>query len=174
MVRAPFAGVITLRNVDSGVLVNEGSTLLFRIAQTDRLRTYVNVPQADADSVRVGQHATLAIPDLPGRTFTGTVTRTANALDPATRTLLAEVQASNSTGVLLPGMYTQVDLAVPRKDPPLVIPADTLVVRRSPWWPATVACITPACSSAATWAIISKCSAASKKASSSRSIPATS
>jgi RND family efflux transporter MFP subunit len=129
MVRAPFAGVITLRNVDSGVLVNEGSTLLFRIAQTDRLRTYVNVPQADADSVRVGQQATLVIPDLRGRKFTGTVTRTANALDPSTRTLLAEVQASNASGVLLPGMYTQVDLAVPRKDPPLVIPADTLVVR---------------------------------------------
>jgi len=129
MVRAPFAGVITLRNIDSGVLVNEGSTLLFRIAQTDRLRTYVNVPQADADSVRVGQQATLLIPDLPGRKFTGTVARTANALDPATRTLLAEVQAANPGGVLMPGMYTQVDLAVPRKDPPLVIPADTLVVR---------------------------------------------
>jgi RND family efflux transporter MFP subunit len=129
MVRAPFAGVITLRNVDSGVLVNEGSTLLFRIAQTDRLRTYVNVPQADADSVRVGQQATLVIPDLPGRKFTGTVTRTANALDPSTRTLLAEVQVANAGRVLLPGMYTQVDLAVPRKDPPLVIPADTLVVR---------------------------------------------
>jgi RND family efflux transporter MFP subunit len=129
MVRAPFAGVITVRNVDSGVLVNEGSTLLFRIAQTDRLRTYVNVPQADADSVRVGQQATLVIPDLPGRKFTGTVARTANALDPATRTLLAEIQVSNPRGVLLPGMYTQVDLSVPRKDPPLVIPADTLVVR---------------------------------------------
>ncbi len=57
--RAPFAGVITVRNVDVGALVTEGSTLLFRIAQTDRLRTYLNVPQADAGSVRVGQTATL-------------------------------------------------------------------------------------------------------------------
>jgi RND family efflux transporter MFP subunit len=129
MVRAPFAGVITLRNVDSGVLVNEGSTLLYRIAQTDRLRTYVNVPQADAESIRVGQQATLEVPDRPGRKFAGTVTRTANALDPATRTLLAEVQLANASGALLPGMYTQVDLAVPRRDPPLMIPADTLVVR---------------------------------------------
>ena len=77
-VRAPFAGVITLRNVDTGALVNEGSTLLFRIAQTGRLRTYLNVPQADAPSVRVSQEAALTIPDLPGRKFEGTVTRTAN------------------------------------------------------------------------------------------------
>jgi multidrug efflux pump subunit AcrA (membrane-fusion protein) len=128
-VRAPFSGVITVRNVDTGALVNEGNTLLFRIAQTDRLRTYLNVPQSDAPSVRVGQAASLEIPDLPGRKFPGTVTRTANALDPATRTLLAEVQVPNSAGTLLPGMYTQVDLAVPRKDPPLTIPSDTLVVR---------------------------------------------
>jgi RND family efflux transporter MFP subunit len=128
-VRAPFAGVITVRNIDNGALVNEGNTLLYRIAQTDRLRTYLNVPQADADSVRAGQQATLTIPDLPGRKFAGTVTRTANALDPASRTLLVEVQAPNPAGVLLPGMYAQVDLSVPRKDPPLVIPADTLVVR---------------------------------------------
>jgi RND family efflux transporter MFP subunit len=129
MVRAPFAGVITLRNVDTGALVNEGSTLLFRMAQTDRLRTYVNVPQSDADSVRVGQKATLLVSDLGGRKFTGTVARTANALDPATRTLLAEVQIDNGRGALLPGMYTQVDLSVPRKNPPLMIPADALVVR---------------------------------------------
>ena len=61
-VRAPFAGVITVRNVDVGALVTEGNTLLFRIAQTDRLRTYVNVPQSDADSVHVGQVAHLADP----------------------------------------------------------------------------------------------------------------
>ena len=128
-VRAPFAGVITVRNVDEGTLVTEGSTLLFRIAQTDRLRTYLNVPQSDASSVRVGQRAVLQIPDLPGRKFPATVTRTASALDPASRTLLVEVQAPNPSGELLPGMYAQVDLAVPRKNPPLLIPSDTLVMR---------------------------------------------
>ena len=128
-VRAPFAGVITVRNIDNGALVNEGSTLLYRIAQADRLRTYLNVPQTDADSVRVGQQATVEIPDLPGRKFPGAVSRTANALDPASRTLLVEVQVPNPSGTLLPGMYAQVDLSVPRKDPPPVIPADTLVVR---------------------------------------------
>ena len=127
--RAPFAGVITVRNIDTGALVNEGNTLLFRIAQTDRLRTYLNVPQADAESVRVGQRAKLTVPDLSGRTFTGTVARTANALDPATRTLLVEVQVDNAGGALMPGMYAQVDLSVPRKNPPLMIPADALVVR---------------------------------------------
>ena len=128
-VRAPFAGVITLRNIDTGVLVTEGNTLLFRVAQTDRLRTYLNVPQADADSVRVGQAATLTLPDLPGKSFHGTVARTSSALDPASRTLLVEVQVGNAGGQLVPGMYAQVDLAVPRKDPPLAIPGDTLVVR---------------------------------------------
>ena len=128
-VRAPFAGVITVRNIDGGALVTEGSTMLFRIAQTDRLRTYLNVPQDDAGSIRVGQQATLSIPDLSGGGFHGLVTRTANALDPTTRTLLVEVQIPNPHGQLLPGMYTEVDLSVPRQNPPLVVPSDTLVVR---------------------------------------------
>jgi RND family efflux transporter MFP subunit len=129
VVHAPFAGVITLRNVDVGALITESNTLLYRIAQTNVLRTYVNVPQADADSVRVGQTARITFPEVPGKQFAGTVTRTSNALDPASRTLLTEVQVANSTGSLMPGMYAQVDLTTPRKDPPLVIPGDTLVVR---------------------------------------------
>ena len=128
-VRAPFAGVITQRNVDVGALATEGATLLFRIAQTDRLRTFVNVPQADAGSVHVGQPAKLIIPDIPNRQFAGTVTRTANALDPSSRTLLTEVQVSNADAILMPGMYAQVDLTTPRSNPPLIIPGDTLVVR---------------------------------------------
>lgn len=128
-VRAPFAGVITLRNIDTGTLVNEGNTLLFRIAQTGQMRTFVNVPQAEADSIRAGQAATLEIPDLPGRKFPGKVSRTSSALDPASRTLLAEVEVANGDGTLLPGMFTQVDLLVPHRDPPLLIPGDTLVVR---------------------------------------------
>lgn len=128
-VRAPFAGVITLRNVDTGALVADANTLLFRIAQTERLRTYVNVPQADSTAIRVGQPAHLKIPDLPLKTFTGTVTRTANALDPSTRTLLAEVQVVNQEGLLLPGMYSEVNFETPRLEPPLIIRADALVVR---------------------------------------------
>lgn len=128
-VRAPFAGIVTVRNIDVGALVNEGNTLLYRIAQTDRLRTYLNVPQADAGSVHVGQRATLSISDLGGRKFSGQVARTANALDPASRTLLTEVDVDNAGGALMPGMYCEVDLAVPRADRPMMIPSDTLVVR---------------------------------------------
>jgi RND family efflux transporter MFP subunit len=128
-VRAPFAGVVTLRNVDVGTLVNTGSTMLFRIAQTNLLRTYLNVPQASAEDVRVGQTASLATPELPERKFEGAVTRTANALDPASRTLLVEVQVPNPESKLMPGMYVDVDLHLPRKDPPLLLPSDTLSVR---------------------------------------------
>ena len=128
-VRAPFAGVITQRSVDVGALITEGATLLFRIAQTDRLRTFVNVPQAHASAVRVGQPAQVMVADLPKRKFPGTVTRSANALDPATRTLLTEIQLPNADGALMPGMYADVNLSTPRKDPPMLIPGDTLVVR---------------------------------------------
>jgi RND family efflux transporter MFP subunit len=129
IVRAPFDGVITVRNVDTGALVNSGNTLLFRVAQTDTLRTYVNVPQSNAGSIHVGQQARLSISSLPGRSFAGTVTRTANALDPTSRTMLVEIQVPNSAGVLLPGMYAQVDLSSPRADAGVVIPGNALVVR---------------------------------------------
>jgi len=128
-VRAPFAGVITLRNVDTGALVTEGNTLMFRIAQTDRLRIYVNVPQVDAVGVKVGQAADVSIPDLPSRKFKGLVTRTANALDPSSRTLLTEVQLDNAEGLLFPGMYAQVDFITTRAEPPLLIRGDTLITR---------------------------------------------
>ncbi|MCX6628035.1 MAG: efflux RND transporter periplasmic adaptor subunit [Candidatus Solibacter sp.] len=128
-VRAPFDGVITLRNVDSGALVNEGSTLLFRIAQTGALRTYVNLPQSEAESVKVGQRANISIAELPGRKFAGVVTRTSNALDPTTRTLLTEVQVQNGDAALMPGMFAQVDFTITHKNPLLLIPGDTLVVR---------------------------------------------
>lgn len=129
IVRAPFDGVITLRNVDVGALVNAGNTLLYRIAQTGTLRTYVNVPQAYADAMHPGVPAQLTVSNLPGRKFPGAVARTANALDPSTRTLLVEVQVANAENVLLPGMYARVDLSSARKDPPLLVPSEALMVR---------------------------------------------
>ncbi|HEY1948985.1 MAG TPA: efflux RND transporter periplasmic adaptor subunit [Bryobacteraceae bacterium] len=127
-VRAPFDGVITQRNVDIGALVSTGSTLLYRIAQTETLRTYVNVPQSGASSIRPGQTALLTVANLPGRTFTGTIARTSNSLDPTSRTLLVEVRVPNKEGALLPGMYAQVNLSNKRVDPPLAIPSEALVV----------------------------------------------
>ena len=129
VVKAPFDGVITLRNVDVGALVNSGSTLLFRIAQTSTLRTYLNVPQEQASSVRAGQPARLSVSNLPGRQFTGAVARTANSLDPTSRTLLVEVHVPNREGALLPGMYARVELVSPRTDAPLLIPSDALIAR---------------------------------------------
>jgi RND family efflux transporter MFP subunit len=129
VVKAPFDGVITLRNVDAGALVNAGSTLLFRIAQTATLRTYVNVPQTHASGVRLGQSARVSVSNLPGRQFPGTVARTANALDPASRTLLVEIHVPNPDGALLPGMYARVDLIGARTGAPLLIPSEALIVR---------------------------------------------
>jgi RND family efflux transporter MFP subunit len=127
-VKAPFAGVITLRNVDVGALVNAGSTLLYRIAQTGTLRTYVNVPQTNASSIKPGQTALLSVSNLPGRTFRGSVARTANSLDPGSRTMLVEIQVPNADGALLPGMYAQVDLSSPRTNAPLLVPTDALSI----------------------------------------------
>jgi len=129
VVRSPFDGVITQRNVDVGALVNAGNTLLYRVAQTGTLRTYVNVPQSSASAIHTGESATFTVSNLPGRTFTGTVARTANSLDPATRTLLVELHVMNTDGALLPGMYCQVQLSAPRTNPPLLIPSDSLIVR---------------------------------------------
>jgi RND family efflux transporter MFP subunit len=129
VVKAPFDGIITLRNVDVGALVNAGSTLLFRIAQSGTVRTYVNVPQINASSIRPGQTARLQVSNLPGRFFTGSVARTANSLDPTSRTMLVEVHVPNPDGALMPGMYAQVDLSSARADPPLLVPSDTLIVR---------------------------------------------
>src|SRR5208283_2415805 len=129
VVRAPFDGIITQRNVDVGALVNAGSTLLYRVAQMGTLRTYVNVPQANASFIRTGQSARITVPNLPGRQFAGTIARTSNSLDPSSRTLLVEVQVPNESGVLLPGMYAKVELNSTRSDSPLLVPSEVLIVR---------------------------------------------
>jgi RND family efflux transporter MFP subunit len=129
LVKAPFDGVITLRNVDVGALVSTSNTLLYRIAQTGALRTYVNVPQTYVNSVHVGQAATLTVAHLPGRRFSGKVARMANALDPSTRTMLVEVAVPNGDGALFPGTYAEVDLSGPRANPPLVVPAAAIIFR---------------------------------------------
>ncbi|OXH89564.1 efflux transporter periplasmic adaptor subunit, partial [Burkholderia multivorans] len=78
--------VVTQRNVDVGDLVSSGNAgrALFTVVQADRLRLYVQVPQAYAQQVKVGQHVSVSQAELPGRTFDGTITRTAQAIDVAT------------------------------------------------------------------------------------------
>jgi RND family efflux transporter MFP subunit len=129
VVKAPFDGVITMRNVDIGALVSTGTTLLYRIAQTGTLRSYVNVPQSNANSIHAGQAAELTLSNFPGRIFRGTVARTASVLDPASRTMLVEVDVPNADGALFPGMYAEVDLSNSRRNLPLVVPASALIVR---------------------------------------------
>jgi RND family efflux transporter MFP subunit len=128
-VYAPFAGIITVRNIDTGALITTGSTLLFRIAQIDRLRTFVYTPQAQSGLIQIGQAAIIHVAENPNRTFPGAITRTSNSLDPASRTMLTEVQIPNPNGTLLPGEFTQVEMKVFRKDPPILIPGDAIIVR---------------------------------------------
>ena len=129
VVKAPFDGIVTQRNVDLGALVSAGNTLLYRISQSGMLRTYLNVPQSSANQVRTGQPAVLTVSNFPGRRFRGTIARTANALDPASRTMLVEVDLPNGDGTLLPGMFGEVELASVKSSGAPTIPAAALIVR---------------------------------------------
>jgi RND family efflux transporter MFP subunit len=124
---APFDGIITQRNVDTGTLVQAGSTFMFTLMQSDTIRTQVYVPQDAAVGVATGVGAVVRVPENPDRTFPGKVTRFAHALAPGTRTLLTEIDVPNPDGALSPGMYVTVELHIPRKNPALMVPADALV-----------------------------------------------
>lgn len=131
---APFDGVITARNTDIGQLIDSGSSggqtrELFHIAAVNRLRVFVNVPQIYSHAAVPGMRADLTLPELPGRRFPGTLTRTADAMDPATRTLLVEVDVANSTGLLFPGAYAEVHFALKSQNSTLIIPSASLIFR---------------------------------------------
>jgi len=130
-VRAPFAGTITGRFVDTGALIRAGSSAssLFQLAQTDTLRVQVNVPQAYLRDINSGAPAQIHVAEYPDRTFSGKVLRTSGAFDPATRTLLTEIEVPNQDGALLPGIHVDVEFASPQADPPLVIPATAVLIR---------------------------------------------
>jgi RND family efflux transporter MFP subunit len=127
---APFDGVITSRQVDVGSLVtaNENSgTPLFSIAHTDVLRVQIYVPQDDYFGMKDGDEAEVTVPELPGRVFQGRLARDARALQPDTRTVLAEVDVKNKDGALVPGVYTIVHLREPRQYPVITIPSDATI-----------------------------------------------
>jgi len=130
---APFSGVITRRNVDIGTLINAGNggttQQLFSLAQTDPIRVYVNVPESAAPSIHAGLPAHLDLTQFPGRKFLGKVVRTAEAIDPVSRTLLTEVDVPNQTGELLPGGYAQVHLDVQITGDRLQVPVNALLFR---------------------------------------------
>lgn len=145
-VTAPFAGVVTARNVDIGSLITAagatsasagtlgaagaaGAGSMFRIAQTDTVRTYLTVPEAYATSIVPGLAATITVQGIRGRTFTGHVARTSHVLDATSRTLLTEVDIANRDFALLPGMFARAALQFPRVTPPLLLPASAIVIR---------------------------------------------
>lgn len=124
---APFAGTITTRTVERGDLVTEGTaTALYTLVATDPVRVFVEVPQTVAANVRTGSEATLAVRELPGRTFTGKITRTAGALDPDLHTMTTEIQVPNSDGALMPGTYVQAQLSFPVPHRVVEVPATAL------------------------------------------------
>jgi RND family efflux transporter MFP subunit len=145
-VRAPFGGVVTARNVDLGALVGTtgavGGTLLsaqssatgslFEVARIDTLRVYVTVPEDNAAGVKVGMAALVTVPALPGDTLRGRVARTSRALDPAARTLLAEVDVANPAGTYLTGSYAEVQLSLTHSASILQLPATALVITDGP------------------------------------------
>ena len=128
-ITAPFAGVITRRNVDVGDLIDAGGTrAMFVLTQTDPLRVYVDVPQSYAHLIRTGQPVTITQAELRGRKFQGQVARTSASLDSATRTMQVEVALPNRDGALLPGAYVQVLLAL-KGAQGMVIPTNALMFR---------------------------------------------
>src|ERR1700691_3352656 len=130
---APFSGVLTRRTVDPGALINSGAQAagreLFDIARVDPLRVYVSVPQAYAPTIKVGMKATVALQEFPGQKFLGTVVRTADAIEPATRTLNTEVDVPNKDGKLLPGSFGQVHFATVTSVQRITIPVNAMLFR---------------------------------------------
>jgi RND family efflux transporter MFP subunit len=133
-VLAPFDGVITARNTDVGQLIDAGSAAagkeLFHISANNKLRVYINVPETYDQAARNGSPATLTLNEFPGRVFRGTVVRNAGSIDPASRTLLVEVDVNNPTGELLPGAYVFVHLrAAGQASAAMTIPVNTVLFR---------------------------------------------
>jgi membrane fusion protein, multidrug efflux system len=136
-VYAPFSGVLTRRNVDPGALINAGAGVgtgaagreLFDLARVDPLRVYTSVPQAYAPFIKVGSRTAVTLQEFPGEKFFGKVVRTAEAIDPATRTLLTEVDVPNKDGRLLPGSFGEVHFAVGSGVNKVTVPVNAMLFR---------------------------------------------
>jgi HlyD family secretion protein len=129
-VRAPFDGVITVRNIDVGDLVNAdtgGGTPMFTMVRDDILRVSVSVPQSLAIAVRDGLDAKIQVFELPGRSFAGKVARSSGALLSSSRTLAVEVDVNNASHVLRAGLFVNVTFEIPREHPNVVVPAEALI-----------------------------------------------
>jgi RND family efflux transporter MFP subunit len=140
-VLAPFDGVVTQRNTDVGALITAGQNsgaALFRVADISKLRIYVSVPEPYAAATVPGMDAELRFSEHPGKSYPAAVVRTANALDPAVRTLQVELQVDNPRGELFPGSYAEVHFKVPGSTASLSVPANALLFRAAGLQVATV------------------------------------
>jgi RND family efflux transporter MFP subunit len=128
-IAAPFDGVITARNVDVGALIESGNNAkeLFHLAAVDRLRVFVNVPEIYSRAATAGLTAELTLAEFPDHAFTGKLTRTAQSIDLASRTLLTEIDVDNRTGELLPGSYAQVHLKLSTAASTFKLPVNALI-----------------------------------------------
>ncbi len=133
-VYAPFDGVLIRRNVDPGALINAGAGAagreLFDVARTDPLRVFVSVPQAYAPAIWPGLQAVVTLQEFPGQKFTGVVARTADAIDPTTRTLLTEVDVPNKNGKLLPGSFGEVHFKPNINAQKVTVPVNAMLFRQ--------------------------------------------
>jgi len=132
-VYAPFSGVLTRRNVDPGALINAGAGAagreLFDLARVDPLRVYTSVPQAYAPYIKVGAKTAITLQEFPGQKFAAMVARTAESIDPSTRTLLTEVDVPNKDGRLLPGSFGEVHFAVGSNVNKVTVPVNAMLFR---------------------------------------------
>ncbi len=133
-ITAPFTGVITTRFLDDGALISSGSGTtapsIYTLVQSDILRVFINVPQSYVANLSVGQEVAVSAVDFPQKVFKGRLTRMAEALDPATRTERVEIQIPSEGGKLLAGMYLTIRFQVQQDEPALVVPANTVDIRR--------------------------------------------
>jgi len=130
-VYAPFDGVVTARTVDTGQLIDSGAGKeLFHLQAIQTLRVYANLPQAYSANVKRGTKIDLTFAEHVGQTYQGTLVRTADAIDPASRTLLVEIDVDNRAGQLLPGSLAQVHFKAPAEVPTFVVPAAALIFRK--------------------------------------------
>jgi RND family efflux transporter MFP subunit len=130
---APFDGIVTARNTDTGALISGGSNStpkeLFHLAAIGKLRVFVAVPEAYSAAIKDGGKASLTLDEYPGRSFMGTIARNSSSIDPSSRTLNVEVDVDNPKGELLPGAYVFVHFRVPEHAASLMLPSNTLLFR---------------------------------------------
>jgi RND family efflux transporter MFP subunit len=130
-IEAPFEGVITARNTDVGALIDSGGNAkeLFHIASMHKLRVFINVPEVYSRAATPGLKADLTLKEFPDTRFTGTLVRTSNAIDVASRTLLTEIDIDNANGQLLPGSYAEVHLKLPTPATTMKLPVDAVIFK---------------------------------------------